>query len=58
LLFDSFDRDRNKQIDFVELIAKLRPPMSKLRIDVINQTFDLLDANKNGVLKMEDLKSE
>jgi Ca2+-binding EF-hand superfamily protein len=58
LLFDSFDRDRNKKIDFLELIAKLRPPMSKLRIDVINEAFDLLDANKDGVLKLEDLKSE
>jgi Ca2+-binding EF-hand superfamily protein len=32
--------------------------MSKLRIDVINEAFDLLDANKDGVLKLEDLKSE
>ncbi|XP_060602658.1 calcyphosin-like protein [Ruditapes philippinarum] len=56
MLFDSFDRDRNKRIDFLELIAKLRPPMSKLRTDVINEAFDLLDANKDGVLKLEDLK--
>jgi Ca2+-binding EF-hand superfamily protein len=27
LLFDSFDRDRNKKIDFLKLIAKLRPPI-------------------------------
>lgn len=58
LLFDSFDRDRNRQIDFLELVAKLRPPMSKLRIDVINEAFNLLDANKDGVLILEDLKSK
>ncbi|XP_053386870.1 calcyphosin-like protein isoform X1 [Mercenaria mercenaria] len=56
MLFEAFDRDKNKQIDFLELIAKLRPPMTKLRIEVINQAFDVLDANKDGVLKLEDLK--
>lgn len=58
MLFDSFDRNKSKQIDFLELLAKLRPPMSKGRIDVINQAFDVLDVNKNDVLEIEDLKSK
>ncbi|XP_053379002.1 calcyphosin-like protein [Mercenaria mercenaria] len=56
MLFDAFDRDRNKQIDFLEFVAKLQPPLSKRRIEVINQAFDALDANKDGVLKLEDLR--
>lgn len=58
LLFEAFDRDNNKHIDFLELVAKLQPPMSQGRLNVINQAFDALDANKDGVLKMDDLKSK
>lgn len=58
MLFEAFDRDKNNQIDFLELVAKLQPPMSKRRVDVINQAFDALDANKDGVLRMDDLKSK
>lgn len=58
LLFDVFDKDKNEQIDFLELVATLRPPMPKLRVDVVNEAFDKLDANKDGVLKLEDLRSK
>lgn len=58
LLFQAFDKDNNKQIDFLELVHKLQPPMSKMRTDVINQAFDALDANKDGVLVLDDLKSK
>lgn len=58
LLFDEFDKDKNEQIDFLELVATLRPPMPKLRIEVVNEAFDKLDANKDGVLKLEDLRSK
>lgn len=58
MLFEAFDRDRNKQIDFLELVAKLRPPMSKRRIEVVNEAFNVLDANKDGVLNLDDLKSK
>jgi Ca2+-binding EF-hand superfamily protein len=57
VLFDAFDKNKDSQIDFMELVSKLRPPMTKGRIEVINQAFDLLDANKDGVLNMDDLKS-
>lgn len=56
MLFEAFDRDRNKQIDFLELVAKLRPPMSNKRVEVVNEAFNKLDANKDGVLKLDDLK--
>ncbi|XP_060552060.1 calcyphosin-like protein isoform X2 [Ruditapes philippinarum] len=55
-LFDAFDKNKDNQIDFMELVSKLRPPMTKGRIEVINQAFDLLDANKDGILNIDDLK--
>ena len=58
LLFDALDRDKNKNIDFLELVSKLRPPMSRSRINVINQAFDKLDVNKDGEIKLDDLKSK
>lgn len=55
-LFNAFDKDKNNQIDFLELLHKLQPPLSQKRIEVINQAFDKLDAIKDEVLRMEDLK--
>ncbi|XP_060552064.1 calcyphosin-like protein isoform X2 [Ruditapes philippinarum] len=56
ILFDAFDKNKDNQIDCMELVSKLRPPMTKGRIEVINQAFDLLDANKDGILNIDDLK--
>ncbi|WAQ95812.1 CAPSL-like protein [Mya arenaria] len=56
LLFNTFDTNKNRQIDFLELVAKLRPPMCQARKNVVNQSFDRLDANQNGILELEDLK--
>ena len=58
LVFDEFDKDKNKQIDFLELVATLRPPMPTARIEVVNEAFNKLDANGDGDLKLEDLKSK
>ncbi|XP_060552504.1 calcyphosin-like protein [Ruditapes philippinarum] len=56
ILFNHFDKDKNSEIDFLELVAKLRPPMALRRIEVTNEAFDSLDANKDGILSIEDLK--
>ncbi|XP_053386873.1 calcyphosin-like protein isoform X2 [Mercenaria mercenaria] len=56
MLFDAFDKNKDNQIDFLELVAKLRPPMTKRRVELINQAFDCLDANKDGILNIDDLK--
>ena len=58
LLFDAFDRDKNNHVDFAELVAKLRPPMPKSRMDVIQEAFDTLDVIKDNEIKMDDLKSK
>ena len=58
LLFDGFDRDKNNHVDFAELVAKLRPPMPKPRMDVIHEAFDTLDVIKDNEIKIDDLKSK
>ena len=58
ILFTYFDKDKNNEIDFLELVAKLRPPMTTRRIGVVNEAFDSLDANKDGILNIDDLKSK
>ena len=57
-LFKYFDKDNSGNIDFKEFIMLLRPPMPKARVAVINEAFDKLDAVKDGMLKVEDLKSK
>ncbi|XP_052070822.1 calcyphosin-like protein isoform X3 [Mytilus californianus] len=55
-LFDSIDQDKNGKIDFLEFMKALRSPMNNKRIAVINEAFDKLDTNNDGVLDIEDLK--
>ncbi|XP_076459638.1 calcyphosin-like protein [Babylonia areolata] len=56
ILFDTFDKDGNDYIDFNEFMNALKPPMSPARVSVIDEAFDKLDVNGDGVLKLEDLK--
>nr|KAG5692028.1 hypothetical protein BaRGS_026881 [Batillaria attramentaria] len=56
LLFDAFDKDQNQLIDFHEFMIALRPPMPKSRVRVIDEAFDKLDVDHDGVLNVEDLK--
>ena len=57
-LFDAFDRDSNGSVDFNEFMCALRPSMSPARVSVIDEAFDKLDVNGDGVLRMDDLKSK
>ncbi|XP_046359672.1 calcyphosin-like protein isoform X2 [Haliotis cracherodii] len=56
LLFKLFDRDGNGSIDFHEFVNQLRTPMTEPRVSVINEAFDKLDVNQDGVLKLDDLR--
>ena len=56
MLFQYFDRDANDTIDFDEFFKRLRPPLKKSRESTVHQAFEQIDVNKDGVIKMDDLK--
>ncbi|XP_041363443.1 calcyphosin-like protein isoform X1 [Gigantopelta aegis] len=55
-LFRALDKDNSGGIDFCEFMQELRPPMTSCRINVINEAFDSLDVNKDGIINMDDIK--
>lgn len=57
-VFKHLDKDRNDSVDFREFLVALSPPMNLTRVSVINEAFDKLDQNKDGVLKVEDIAGE
>ncbi|VDI03919.1 calcyphosin-like protein isoform X1 [Mytilus galloprovincialis] len=56
MLFQCFDKDDNDTIDFDEFFRRLRPPLKKSRESTVNNAFDQVDVNKDGVIQMDDLK--
>lgn len=57
-LFKVLDKDGSGEIDFCEFMLELRPDMCPTRITVVTEAFKKLDANKDGVLAMDDLKGK
>jgi len=56
LLFQCFDKDENDTIDFDEFFRRLRPSLKQSRESTVNEAFDKMDVNKDGVIKVDDLK--
>lgn len=57
-LFNALDLNRSGGIDFCEFMHKLRPPMRQCRINVINEAFNKLDANKDEAIMLDDLNGK
>ena len=55
LLFQKFDRDLNKRIDFDEFLHAVRGPVAPRRARLVDAAFDLLDANGNGVIEPQEI---
>ncbi|VVD04095.1 unnamed protein product [Leptidea sinapis] len=55
-LFDSFDSDKTGCISLDKFIARLRPPMSESRRDIVAQVFKKLDKSGHGVLAIDDIR--
>jgi Ca2+-binding EF-hand superfamily protein len=55
-LFTKFDSDRDGFISFDEFIKCIRMPMCQKRINRINEAFNKLDRNKDGIIDLYDVK--
>uniref|UniRef100_A0A0N5AV72 Calcyphosin-like protein n=1 Tax=Syphacia muris TaxID=451379 RepID=A0A0N5AV72_9BILA len=54
--FKRFDKDNSGNINFEEFLIAIRPPMSKARLDIIDQAFKKLDKTGDGVITVDDMK--
>ncbi|ESO87735.1 hypothetical protein LOTGIDRAFT_77653, partial [Lottia gigantea] len=55
-LFEVLDKDNSGGIDFCEFMLELRPELSPLRKQVIDECFNSLDKNQDEILNIHDLK--
>ena len=55
VLFGIFDRDSNGQIVFDEFLRSLRGDLSEARLGWIKKAYSKLDANSDGVVKLDDV---
>jgi Ca2+-binding EF-hand superfamily protein len=57
-LFELFDFNKDRTIDFGEFLKIIIGSMSEKRIGLIGRTFQKLDKNRNGVLDVDEIKSQ
>ncbi len=55
-LLKYIDRDGNGTIDFDEFLRFLRGQLNDFRKNLINQAYDKLDVNKDGLVKLDDIE--
>ena len=55
-LFIKFDLNHDGFVDFTEFIKCVRMPMCQKRINCINEAFDKLDRNRDGIIYLYDIK--
>ena len=56
-LFDLFDINSDGNIDYDELMRSVVGEMNPIRKALVKRAFDKLDANKNGVIEIDDIKA-
>lgn len=56
-LFSLFDANDNGTVDFNEIMVALCADFAEKRLRIVNECFDKMDKNNNGVLEMEEVKS-
>ncbi|KAK7249447.1 hypothetical protein SO694_00049056 [Aureococcus anophagefferens] len=57
LLFDHFDRDGSRSIDYEEFLRAVRPPMNGRRKDMARRAFAILDADGSGAIEPSEIAS-
>ena len=58
IAFVAFDRDNTGEIDYDEFIRSIRGEMNEFRQKLVQQAFDILDANKSGEISFEEIKNK
>ena len=58
LVFNAFDKDQSGDIIFDEFLDGLRGDLTENRRQLVLKAFDLLDADKSGVLDVSDVKGK
>jgi Ca2+-binding EF-hand superfamily protein len=58
MLFEHFDKDMNKNIDFEEFIQGVRDPLSEERLALVHMAFDILDTDKSGFIDAEEISEK
>ena len=55
-LFQFMDADRSGEIDYEEFVHRVRGPMNNSRKQLVQQAFNKLDKNGNGIVELDDIK--
>jgi len=56
ILFNYFDRDQNGHINYDEFLLGIRGKLNNFRRALVNQAFEVLDADHSGELTIADLR--
>ncbi|CAL1173770.1 unnamed protein product [Cladocopium goreaui] len=56
MLWRYIDRDGNGRVTFEQFLRIFKPKLSERRRRAVKGLFDYLDANRNGVIQVDDLK--
>lgn len=56
-VFKDLDANHDSLVNFREFVAKIRGELSPLREELVNKAFDALDPNRDGKVKLADIKS-
>ncbi len=56
VLFDVFDINGDGNVDYDELMRSVIGEMNAFRKTFVKKAFDKLDANKNGIIELDDIK--
>ena len=57
-LFDHFDTDKSTTISFDEFLIAIRGELNERRKSLVMMAFELLDADKSGLIQIDDIKAK
>ena len=57
LLFTHFDADSSNSINFEEFIQGVRDPLTKRRLNLVNQAFEIIDKDGSGIVEPKEIMS-